>query len=188
VVRVNVELATGKARNQPYVHVCEHHTGAADRVIREDKVVERTASGLPQFRIRWLMSWLVAVVVAGALGSVAVRAPAFAARSGGTYQPHCYDTLCLGQQSAPAYSLLAWSRYDVGPTPYYISIFDTHSGERLAVCGQGTSCQASMFGALTVELSGCLYFVAYIGGLSASMPPAPVLQTSATFRWCQPGG
>jgi hypothetical protein len=150
--------------------------------------VERPTSEPPQFRIRWLMSWFVAVVVVGTLASVALGVPASAARSGGTYQPHCYDTLCLGQESAPAYSLLAWSRYDVGPTPYYISIFDTYSGERLGVCGQGTSCQASMFGALTEERSGCLYFVAYIGGLSASMPPAPVLQTSATFRWCQPGG
>lgn len=32
---------------------------------------------------------------------------------------------------------------DVGPTPYWIQIYDVNSGARLAVCGFGTSCSAT---------------------------------------------
>jgi hypothetical protein len=134
--------------------------------------------------VRRLLSWLTASVLMGLLGSVVVGGPASA---GSIYQPRCYDTLCLGTDTAYGY-VLAWSRYDVGPTPYYITIFDTYSGELLGLCGSGTSCRAPMFTDRTVEQSGCLYFVAYIGGWSATMPPTPILQTSATYRWCQPGG
>jgi len=155
--------------------------------------VERSTAESLHFR---LMSWFAAVALVVGIGAVAVGSPAFAARSGVVYQPHCYDTLCLSTDRAPRPGggtigpdfLVAWSRYDVGPTPYYISIFDTYSGERLGVCGWGTSCQAPLFGTQTVEQDLCLTFIAYIGGPSASMPPEPVQQTSATFTWCQPGG
>jgi len=129
------------------------------------------------------MSWLAAVILTGGL----VGAPASPAAAGPIYQPRCYDTLCLGGYASSSYQL-AWSRYDVGPTPYYITIFDTRSGELMAICGSGTSCQAPIFGNLTLETSGCLTFVAYIGGWSATMPPAPVIQTSAIYQWCTPGG
>ena len=39
--------------------------------------------------------------------------------------------------------LTASSAYDVGPTPYYIEIFDQTTGARVAICGSGTSCSGS---------------------------------------------
>jgi len=150
--------------------------------------VERSTPQPPRFHIRRLISRFAAVALAGALGAVAVGAPASAVPSGGIYQPHCYDTLCLGVDRVtdrvgnPVDVLLAWSRYDVGPTPYYISIFDSYSGERLGLCAWGTSCRSS----LGFERKGCSWFYAYIGGSGESRPPAPVLQMSAELTYCPP--
>jgi len=122
------------------------------------------------------------------LVTVGFAAPA---EAGPIYQPRCYDTLCLVRDvvpGTPSYNVLAWSRYDVGPTPYYISVFDTYTGELLALCGSGTSCLSPFFGEQTVEVNGCVHLIAYIGGFPETMPPAPVLQTSAIFTWCLPGG
>ena len=128
-------------------------------------------------------SWLAAAVLAATLSAFGGGAPAAAAApSDVVYHPHCYDTLCLVYNLVP-YQLTAWSRYDVGPTPYYISIFNAETGERLSVCGSGTQCSSGP----TLDI-GCYNYIAYIGGLSVSMPPAPVLQTSDLLFRCTGAG
>src|ERR1043166_5414640 len=41
-------------------------------------------------------------------------------------------------------SLAAQFSYNVGPTPYYIEIYDQTTGARLASCGYGTTCSATV--------------------------------------------
>ena len=129
-----------------------------------------------------LAGWLAAAVV-GTISAFAVGAPASAAPSGGTYQPACYTVgICLGRNPTPVwtYRLTASTlTYDVGPTPYYISIFDAYTGERLALCGRGTECTTDQG-----TPGRCYEFVAYVGGDGMSMPPEPVQRTSAPLYKC----
>lgn len=70
--------------------------------------------------------------------------------------------------------LTATSNADVGPSPYYISIFDTTTNTRVALCAAGSSCSTDYwFNASTIK-----DFFAYIGSNSASAPPQPVLVSS----------
>jgi hypothetical protein len=63
-------------------------------------------------------------------------------------------------------TVTATTNVNVGPTPYYIEIFNTHTGARVAVCGTGTSCSG------TASLSfGRNDFVAFVSGYSTSLPP-----------------
>jgi hypothetical protein len=144
--------------------------------------VDRSIQAPSRSRTHRLASWLATIVLAGALGAVAAGAPAAAAAGDPYYQPRCYNTLCLVYNYQP-FKLTAWSLYDVGPTPYYISVFDVATGERLGVCGFGTECTTSPFGALTLG-GNCFTYIAYIGGPAATMPPAPVLRTSAVLQHC----
>ena len=69
-------------------------------------------------------------------------------------------------------NLTAQTTYDVGPTPYYIEIYDQTTGSRIAVCGSGTSCSVSESG------YGTHTFVAYIAAWSAGSPPPSIQATS----------
>jgi PASTA domain len=60
----------------------------------------------------------------------------------------------------------ATASLDVGPTPYWIEIFDTRSGAFVASCGSGTICGASV-----TNTSGVATYVAYISALGATFPP-----------------
>jgi hypothetical protein len=79
--------------------------------------------------------------------------------------------------SAPAYTygtenVTATVNGDVGPTPYYIEIFD-ENGTRLATCGSGTSC--------TVTFSPSYYgsnLVAFVTTYSTAFPPSGVVASS----------
>lgn len=71
-------------------------------------------------------------------------------------------------------TLTAVSNRDVGPTPYYIEIFNLRNSTRVAVCGTGTTCT------VTVRLlAGSTDFVAFTSGYSTLLPPA---QTQASSR------
>jgi hypothetical protein len=154
---------------------------AAVTLTREERSVGSSKQSPSRPRVQRLMSLLAAVVLAVAGGGVAFGVPASAA-GGPIYQPPCYQTLCLGfgdtSPSFPSGPLTAWSRLNVSFTPYYITIFDTRSGRLLAACGSGTDCTANTF-----EANPCSRYIAYIGGVGASMPPAPVVQTSAIVRY-----
>lgn len=82
------------------------------------------------------------------------------------------DGLATGQSM----SLTAYANLDVGPTPYWIEIYDSTTGGLIASCGAGTSCSTS------VSQSGPTThnFIAYIGSYSGTNPPGTVAATSNT--------
>jgi hypothetical protein len=70
-------------------------------------------------------------------------------------------------------TVTATANANVGPTPYYIEIFDENTGSRLAVCGSGTTCSASF----TPSLYGS-DLVAFISGSGATLPPLGIVASS----------
>jgi hypothetical protein len=73
-------------------------------------------------------------------------------------------------------TLTATSNQDVGPTPWFIEIFDSTTGAFLVECGVGTSC------ATTVTQSGSTMqnYVAFVSGFGTAFPPSTVQATSGT--------
>ncbi|HKR81660.1 MAG TPA: hypothetical protein VJR27_01530 [Candidatus Saccharimonadales bacterium] len=63
-------------------------------------------------------------------------------------------------------TLTAYSNINVGPTPYYIEIFNLRTGARVAVCGSGTTCST------TVSLAfGRTDFAAFTSSYDTALPP-----------------
>ena len=58
-----------------------------------------------------------------------------------------------------AVTLTATANTDVGPTPYYITIYDETTGAELAVCGTGITCSATV----SESSTGRQQFGAFIG-------------------------
>jgi hypothetical protein len=56
-------------------------------------------------------------------------------------------------------TLTATTNADVGPTPYYITIYSETTGAELAVCGFGTTCTATV----TQATPGAQTFEAFVG-------------------------
>jgi hypothetical protein len=78
---------------------------------------------------------------------------------------------------APAWSngnetVTAYANTDVGPTPYYIDIFD-ENGTLLQRCGTGTSCSVNF----SPSLSGD-DLVAFVANWTSSLPPSSVVASS----------
>jgi hypothetical protein len=71
----------------------------------------------------------------------------------------------------------ATANSDVGPTPYYIEIFDATTGTRLWVCGIGTTCSVSF---QPNDAGDDL--VAFVSSLSTALPPANTLASSSTLH------
>ena len=61
----------------------------------------------------------------------------------------------------------ATASIDVGPTPYWIEIFDQTHGTRVAVCGFGTTCTAT----IPASTSSNVELVAFISANSTALPP-----------------
>ncbi|MGF7229241.1 MAG: hypothetical protein ACQR33_04635 [Candidatus Saccharibacteria bacterium] len=97
-----------------------------------------------------------------------------------------YETWTAGNYrvslSGPAGSygsetITATANQNVGPTPYWIEIFDLDTNTRVAVCGSGTVCTA------TVALNnGINHYVAFISAYSSSVPPASTQAVSAVLQ------
>jgi hypothetical protein len=69
---------------------------------------------------------------------------------------------------------------DVGPTPYYLQVFDHTTGQLLAQCGSGTDCSTSV----TMSAPTTHYYTAYIAGYcSACTEPPPSVQASITPKF-----
>lgn len=64
---------------------------------------------------------------------------------------------------------------DVGPTPFHIQIYDTATGERLAVCGIGTSCSA----VVSQNVALTRGYTSVVGSNSWEYPPTGVISWSA---------
>jgi PASTA domain len=65
---------------------------------------------------------------------------------------------------------------DVGPTPFYVEVFDQGSGALLAVCGSGSSCSASVSQPVVTERS----YVAFVSGFGSALPPPDTRAISNT--------
>ena len=73
-------------------------------------------------------------------------------------------TVSLAASSTDPYvgtsvTLTATANTDVGPTPYYISIYDETTGAELASCGSGITCSATV----SESATGSHEFEAFIG-------------------------
>lgn len=64
-------------------------------------------------------------------------------------------------------TLTAMTNQDVGPTPFYLSIYDSTSRTFIAICGTGTTCSVSVTHA---KASG-RYYYAYVSNFPTSFPP-----------------
>jgi hypothetical protein len=65
---------------------------------------------------------------------------------------------------------------DIGPTPYYLEIFDVTTGGRVVACGFGTTCS----GNVSQSAATTHKYVGYLAsGLEGTNPPSGVVSTSA---------
>jgi hypothetical protein len=72
-------------------------------------------------------------------------------------------------------TLTATANGDVGPTPYYLGIYDTSTGASVVICGSGTTCSASV----TQTTATTHYYRAYVASYSLTNPPANIQASSA---------
>ena len=84
-------------------------------------------------------------------------------------------------------TLTAYSNTDVGPTPYYIEIYDQSalpSPTRVVSCGSGYSCSATV----TQNVVGSHTYIAFVASSSTSYPPPNIQSTSntVTVTWTPP--
>lgn len=89
------------------------------------------------------------------------------------------DSLVLNgrtvQNAGSPVTLTASSATDVGPTPFYIEIFNKTTGRLLKACGTGTTCSASDTSNMANSTDT---YVAYIGSWSTTSPPPSLQATS----------
>lgn len=71
-------------------------------------------------------------------------------------------------------TLTATASANVGPSPFYIQIFDATTGTRLSTCGFSATCYAYPSQAVATTHK----FVAYVSSYSTTMPPANIQATS----------
>jgi Domain of unknown function (DUF1906) len=71
-------------------------------------------------------------------------------------------------------SLQANANTNVGPSPYWISIFDETTGARVALCASGSTCGVN----INQASSTIRDYIAYVGGSGTTRPPSPVQATS----------
>jgi hypothetical protein len=110
----------------------------------------------------------------------------------GTAAPASADAFFVELAASPATlpvggttTLTATTGMNVGPTIYYIEIYDTTTGARVGVCGSGTTCTASVSQSVATTHT----FVAYVATLSTVPPPPNIQGTSNTafVTWTNSG-
>lgn len=135
-------------------------------------------------RVRRRGAVLLTALAAVTFGLVGAGAAPAAAGPGPILTIPCYSRVCLYEVTVPGgKGLEAWSLLDVGPTPYYYSIFDQTTGSRIVVCGVGTTCTS---GPIYLPYNVCHQYIAYIGGSGFVAPPAPVQRQSDPVWFCGP--
>lgn len=73
-------------------------------------------------------------------------------------------------------TLTMTSSVDVGPTPYYLEIFDQTTGVRVQSCATGTSCSVPV----TYNYATTHTYIAYRAGYSTTNPPPNIARTTNT--------
>ena len=101
---------------------------------------------------------LLAAVTALSCGTGVAQAAAARPAAGNGF------TVSLAASSTDPYvgtavTLTVTANTDVGPTPYYITIYDETTGAELAVCGTGITCSATV----SESATGSQQFGAFIG-------------------------
>jgi hypothetical protein len=71
---------------------------------------------------------------------------------------------------------------DVGPTPYYIQIFNEDTGLRLASCASGSDCPLNF----TSAPIGLYHLVAFVSASSSTFPPTGIVASSNLLTVDQP--
>lgn len=71
-------------------------------------------------------------------------------------------------------TLDATANADVGPTPYYISIYDATTGAQVAICATGAMCAVSE----TESTASTQDYIAYVGNDTSLFPPTTIVATS----------
>jgi len=72
-------------------------------------------------------------------------------------------------------TVTATANINVGPTPYYIQIFD-EAGSRIAMCGSGNTCSTGYWAGRNVTS----HLVAFISNSDTALPPANIQASSNT--------
>ena len=72
-------------------------------------------------------------------------------------------------------SMQANTNANVGPSPYWISIFDETTGARVALCATGTSCGVN----INQASSTIRDYIAYVGSNGTARPPSPVATSNS---------
>ncbi len=72
-------------------------------------------------------------------------------------------------------TLTATTSLDIGSSPFWTQIYDTATGTRLASCGFGTTCSATVS-----QPSGTHAYVAYLSASTTAYPPTQIQATSNT--------
>ena len=85
----------------------------------------------------------------------------------------------VGTGQGPA-TYTAYASQNVGPTLYWIEIFDETTGALLGDCGSGTQCSVSFTPALTGDR-----LVAFVSGLDSALPPEETQASSAILTTVQ---
>jgi hypothetical protein len=86
-------------------------------------------------------------------------------------------TLAASQATVPvgaASTLTAATSQDIGPSPFWTAIYDVTTGTRIAVCGYGTMCSATVSQAVATTHE----YIAYLSGNSTAYPPPGIQETS----------
>ena len=133
---------------------------------------------------------LVLLALAGLIGALAAAAPASATalRPG---LPQVGPGLTIGLSASPTTlnlgssgTVTATASEDVGPTPYWIEIFDVTTGNPVALCGSGTTCSATVEESAPVEytVSNTQEYIAYVTS-SGTMFPPPGIQATSPVAW-----
>ena len=76
-------------------------------------------------------------------------------------------------------TLTAVTDKDVGPTPYYIEVYDVNTRGLVAACGGGYTCSTNV-----TNDSGCHAYVAVIAQYGVAYPPPAIQATSGTESVC----
>lgn len=139
-----------------------------------------------RFTMRVLMALSMVAVSLGFAGTALASTGAIAraarpdAGGGFSISLSASSTLALVGTSV---TVTATTNPDVGPTPYYTTVYDVTSQTDLIVCGSGTVCSATV----TEDTGGTQEFQAYVGDYpEPGNPPGFIIVSSNTvsvFWW-----
>jgi hypothetical protein len=128
-----------------------------------------------------ILLWLLAaasvgIAVAACIAGHAIASPVTALRpDGGDGFTVSLAASAPVRTAGQSVTLTATASADVGPTPYWISIYDLTSQTELMSCGTGTTCLVTV----TADSGGTQDYQAYVGDLPAAQSkPGFILASS----------